>query len=94
MKKWFKRILALMMVVIMAIGVVSAPVIRSGYSLYKEAVQQKPIEEKVNEIMTSDGYTALDEISPVFIEKLLESEDRRFYKHFAIDPIADRKSVV
>lgn len=94
MKKWFKRLLALVMVVIMAIGVVSAPTIKSGYNLYKEVVQKKPIEEKVNEIMSDEGYTALDDISSVFIEKLLESEDRRFYKHFAIDPIALTRAVV
>ena len=56
--------------------------------MYKQAVEQTPIEQKVNEIRSSDAYTPLDEISGVFVETLLQSEDKRFYYHFGIDPIA------
>ena len=94
MRKLLKRILALVMVVIMAIGVVSAPIIKSGYNLYRQAVQEKPIEEKVIEIMKSENYTEYENISPIFIHTLLKSEDKRFFEHFAVDPIALARALI
>ncbi len=94
MRKLLKRILALLMVIVMAIGVVSAPIIKNGYNLYRKAVQEKPIEEKVIEIMKSENYTEYENISPVFIKSLLKSEDKRFFEHFAVDPIALARALI
>lgn len=94
MKKFFRRLLALSLAGVLAFGVVAAPVIKDGYDLYKQAVEQMPIQEKVDEIRAQDAYTPFEEISPVFIETLLNSEDRRFYYHFAIDPIALVRAVI
>ena len=88
MMKLFKRLLALMLIVAVVVGVLAFPYIKGGWQMYKRAVQQMPIEQKVEEIRSQDGYTSFEEISPVFIETLLESEDRRFYKHFAVDPVS------
>lgn len=94
MKKLLKKILALVMVVIMAIGVVSAPTIKAGYDMYKKAVNEKSIEEKVKEIIQSEQYVPYEDISEVFIKTLLNSEDRRFFYHFAVDPIALVRAVL
>ena len=88
MKKLFKRLLALLLVVVVVFGVLAMPYIKSGYAMYKQAVTRMPIEQKVDEIRSQDAYTPFEEISPVFIQTLLQSEDRRFYSHFAIDPIS------
>ena len=88
MKKLFKRLLALLLVVIIVAGVLTAPYIKEGYTMYKQAVRNMPIADKVEEIRSSDAYTPFEEISPVFINELLRSEDRRFYQHFAVDPIS------
>lgn len=88
MKKLFKRLLALLLVAVVVFGVLAMPYIKSGYTMYKQAVEQVPIEQKVDEIRSRDAYTPFEEISPVFIDTLINSEDRRFYSHFAIDPIS------
>jgi len=94
MKKLFRKLLGIGLAVALAFGIMAAPVVKSGYKLYKQAVTAVPLSQKVDEIRMSDGYTPLKEISPVFIEQLLESEDRRFYSHFAIDPISLFRAVV
>ncbi len=88
MKKLFKRLLALVLVAVVVFGVLAMPYIKGGYVMYKQAVEQVPIEQKVDEIRSRDAYTPFEEISPVFIQTLLRSEDRRFYSHFAIDPVS------
>lgn len=88
MKKILKRLSAAFLAVCLLGAAVAAPVVKRGYDMYKQAVEQTPIEQKVNEIRSSDAYTPLDEISDVFVETLLQSEDKRFYYHFGIDPIA------
>ena len=88
MKKILKRLSAAFLAVCLLGAAAAAPVIKRGYDMYKQAVEQTPIEQKVNEIRSSDEYTPLDEISGVFVETLLQSEDKRFYYHFGIDPIA------
>lgn len=88
MKKILKRLSAAFLAVCLLGATVAAPVVKRGYDMYKQAVEQTPIEQKVNEIRSSDAYTSLDEISGVFVETLLQSEDKRFYYHFGIDPIA------
>lgn len=88
MKKLFKRLLAVLLVAVVVFGIVAMPYIKEGYAMYKQAVTDIPIEQKVDQIRSQDAYTPFEDISPVFIDTLLQSEDRRFYQHFAIDPIS------
>ncbi len=94
MKKFIKRFTVIVLFSAVAVCVVCGPMIKSGYEMYKQAVLRQPIEEKVRQIRQSRRYTDFDEISPEFIERLLASEDRRFYYHRAIDPIALARAVV
>ena len=87
MIKLFKRLFALLFLVTIVVGVLAFPYIKSGYQMYTEAIEQMPIEQKVEEIRAQNKYTPIEEISPVFTETLLESEDRRFYSHHGFDPI-------
>ena len=94
MIKLFKRLFALLLVSVVIFGVLTFPYIKSGYRMYKQAVEQMPIEQKVEEIRAKDGYTPFEEISPIFVQTLINSEDRRFYQHFAVDPISLVRAVV
>ena len=94
MIKLFKRLFALLLVSVVIFGVLTFPYIKSGYRMYKQAVEQMPIEQKVEEILSKDGYTPFEEISPIFVQTLINSEDRRFYQHFAVDPISLVRAVV
>lgn len=88
MKKFFRRLMALILIAVIARGVVAAPVIKDGYQLYKQVTERMPVQQKVDEIRAQAAYTPFEEISPVFIDTLLESEDRRFYSHCGLDPIS------
>ncbi len=93
MIKFFKRLVALLLVAVVVFGVLAFPYIKGGWQMYKQATDDMPIEQKVEEIRAQDGYTSVEEISPEFIDTLLASEDRRFYRHFAIDPVALTRAV-
>lgn len=88
MKKLIKRLAVLILALVLIFSAVAYPYIKRGYDLYSEAVRKMSIEDKVAQIRSSDSFADFDEISPYFTKALLKAEDRRFYYHFAIDPIA------
>lgn len=94
MKRLFRRFATLIISFILCAGIIMFPNIKEGYQMYESAVALMPIEEKVEQIVTSECYIAVDEISQDFIDTLIETEDRRFYSHIAIDPIALIRAVV
>ena len=93
MKKFFKIFTGLVLVAVVIVGVVSAPMIKRGYKMYSAALADTPIEDKVAEICSSEKYTPYEEISPVFIDTLVESEDRRFFRHGGFDVISFTRAV-
>ena len=62
-KSKFKKYLETFLVVLVIFAAaVSAVVIRSGYQLYKEAVSETPVSQKVEEIQQQEHYTTFDEL--------------------------------
>lgn len=94
MKKFVKRLFCLLLVVITVAGIATLPIIRNGYNLYKDAVMETPVDTKVAQIQSSDTYTPFEEISGEFTGLLVQSEDRRFYKHMGFDIISLSRAVV
>jgi len=43
------------------------------------------IQEKIKEVKSDESYVVLDDISPLFLLGVLESEDQSFYRHKGID---------
>lgn len=84
MKKFIKRLLISMIIIVVVL--VSLLVV-SGYREYQVALNNNPLTEKVNEIRNSDKYTTLNQISPYMRNAVVAIEDKRFYKHGAIDMI-------
>ena len=56
-----------------------------GYQIYQDKIQEQSLSEKVNQLKSKEDYVTLDQISPIYKEAVLESEDRRFYKHGPVD---------
>lgn len=56
-----------------------------GYQIYQDKIQEQSLSERVNQLKSKEDYVTLDQISPIYKEAVLESEDRRFYKHGPID---------
>ena len=66
----------------------------SGWIMYRECITESPIEEVVQEIRNREDYVTLDEISPAYVEALLESEDRIFYSHHGFNPVSTLRALV
>lgn len=65
-----------------------------GYGLYKNAVQEVSLEEKVNEIRSQESFTSLEDMPETYVQAVLSVEDHRFYDHFGLDLIAIGRAVV
>lgn len=59
-----------------------------GYLMYRNAVDEKPIDERVEEIRAEEHFTNYSELPPFYVKATLSAEDRRFHQHNGIDPIA------
>ena len=62
--------------------------------MYKEAIQEMPIQEKVEEIRQKENYTKLSELPQIYINAVISVEDHRFYEHPGIDIIAIGRAII
>lgn len=56
-----------------------------GYQIYQDKIQEQSLSERINQLKSKEDYVTLDQISPIYKEAVLESEDRRFYQHGPVD---------
>lgn len=84
MKK-FKKILLLLILIILSI---LAIYIGQGYKMYKNALDDKPLEEMVQEIKSQKSYTKISNIPDIYKDAVIAVEDHRYYDHKGIDIIA------
>ena len=91
MKKFFKNIFFLILIVIIAVG---GYFTYQGYELYKKALNEISVEDKVKEIKEEkDNYTTIEELSQDYINAVIAVEDRRFYSHNGIDIISIGRAI-
>ena len=84
MKILFKIIIVILIFSI-SIGVFA---IGNGYDMYKEALENKPLLQKIEEIKSNDNYTTIDKLPKIYLNAVVAVEDHRFYNHPWIDVIA------
>lgn len=65
-----------------------------GYSMYKEAIVDTPIETLKSSIEDRCVYVKYDELPQIYIDAVISAEDRRFYTHNGIDPIAIGRAIL
>ena len=56
--------------------------------MYKETIEEVPLDKKVEQIKEKDNYTTLDEMPDIYKKAVVAVEDHRFYEHGGIDVIA------
>lgn len=59
-----------------------------GYQMYQDAVAEKPINERVEEIRNMEGFIPYSELTQFYIDATISVEDHRFKDHCGIDLIA------
>ena len=79
----------ILLIIIIAVGIL----VYKGYTIYKQALDNMSVAEKVAEIQSEENYTRLDDMSDFYLDAVIAVEDRRFYKHGAADPIAIGRAI-
>ena len=83
------------LIVLILIGIsISLLVIGNGYHMYKEAIEETSLEEKVTQIRTKENYTTLSELPQIYLNAVISVEDHRFYTHPGIDIIAIGRALI
>lgn len=90
--KILKRILAaIIIVVISVVGFYTY----QGYDMYRNAIQEASVQEKVEEIKSeTENYTNIEDLPQDYLNAVVAVEDRRFYTHSGIDIISIGRAVV
>ena len=89
--KFIKRLIIIVILAIITIGlVVGMP----GYTMYKEAIEKTPIEQKVEEIKEEKkNYTEFVDLPEMYVNAVVATEDHRFYNHQGFDVISIARAI-
>ncbi len=92
MKKFLKRLIILIILIIIAIiGIFTY----QGYSLYKEAINEMSIKDKISEIKSGvTEYIEYEELPENYINAVIAVEDRRFFSHNGVDAISITRAIL
>ena len=87
--KILKRIIFIVVLISMSIALLF---VGNGYDMYKQAIEQISVEDKIAEIKDKENYTNFSELPQMYKNAVTTVEDHRFYKHNGIDIIAIGRS--
>ncbi len=59
-----------------------------GYRMYRDAISQFSLEERVDAVRSRDHFTKYEDLPEFYVNAVISAEDRRFWKHGGIDPAA------
>ena len=90
MKKFLKflKYLLITTIIVAIIGAITGVgiITYQGYSLYKEAINEMSISEKIEEIKEeTDVYTEYEKLPKQYVNAVVAVEDRRFFEHNGVD---------
>lgn len=89
--KFFKRLFfAILILVVLVVGIIGF----MGYSMYKNAINETSIADKVAEIKSNENYLTIDNICDDFKNAIVAVEDHRFRSHNGIDLITTTRSML
>lgn len=92
MKKVLKSLICTIILVIVVVG---GTFTFQGYNLYKDAINEVSIEDKVKEIKeSSKEFVTYDQMPKNYINAVVAAEDRRFFEHNGIDIISIGRAVL
>lgn len=89
--KFFKKLLIVLLLIILIVGTV---VLLNGYKLYKSAISEISISDKIAEIKSIDTYVSIKDVPQYYLDAVVAVEDHRFKDHGAIDIISIGRAIV
>lgn len=87
MKKKRKLFCCLIFLIYMLLGCAAFFGIK-GYKMYREAVTDEPLEQRIDKIRSHEDYVDYSELPQFYIKATISVEDHRFKDHGGIDLIA------
>lgn len=88
--KIFKKIIIILLVLILLAGIIGFIV---GYSVYSDALKEKPLVSRMDEIENDEHFVPFSELPKNYINAVVSVEDHRFYDHGPIDFIAIGRAI-
>ncbi len=83
--KVLKRVFLLAVVLCVCSGFVVAG---KGYSVYRKALEETSLEDKVASIQEKASYTEYEELPQIYVQAVIAVEDKRFEDHMGVDLLA------
>ena len=83
--KWIRRILVGMLLIIVCAG---GFVAGKGYRMYQEALEEKSLVQIRKETVEDENFVSAEQLPDIYKKAVVSVEDKRFYDHFGVDPIA------
>lgn len=93
MRKMCRKLIKYAAALLLAIGSVGAAVMiyygAQGYAMYKSAVGKVPVETMYAAVYSErDEFAEEEDLPDFYIQAVIAAEDRRFYSHGGVDPMA------
>ena len=85
MKKIARRIIVIPIIVII---VIIGCIYYDGYKLYKNAITETPLTQKVRTVQNKENYVSYNQIPALLSDAIIATEDHRFYSHNGFDIIS------
>ncbi len=83
-----KRILIFFLVCMLIFLIPTGVITYQGYQRYVQVMEEKTLDEKIDEIQSKPNYTKLQDLPQIYLDAVISVEDKRFYQHYGIDPIS------
>lgn len=88
--KVVKRIIISILLVVVLAG---ALLTYKGYTIYKKALDEISVVDKVASIKEKENYTKIEDMPKFYLNAVIAVEDHRFYEHGAIDFISIGRAI-
>lgn len=81
-------------ILILLVMIFCSLLIKNGYDMYKQALKEVSLNEKIETIKEKENYTNIDEVPQIYIDAVISVEDHRFYTHNGIDLISIGRAAI
>lgn len=89
-----KKVLKVVVVIMLFFLSIAILLVGNGYSMYKQVLERKALDEQVQVIKLKENYTKIEELPKMYIDAVIAVEDHRFYTHNGIDIISIARAAV
>lgn len=83
-----KFVKKLLLCLFLAIIVAASIIILQGYNYYTDTFKEKKLIDQISEVTSQENFVKFDDLSELYVDAVIATEDRRFYDHGAIDIIS------